>query len=111
MCCSWSTRRATERPGSSRRRHAGVAAGRKGRHQEARRRAGLDNAIVSAESKETAEAAAGTASAQYQAALSARNLAELNLERTVVRRAVTGYVTNLNVHAGDLPPSAPPSWR
>jgi multidrug resistance efflux pump len=41
--------------------------------QEARRRAGLDNAIVSAESKETAEAAAGTASAQYQAALSARN--------------------------------------
>ena len=72
------------------------------RTQEARRRAGLDNAIVSAESKETAEAAAGTASAQYQAALAARNLAELNLERTVVRAPVTGYVTNLNVHAGDF---------
>jgi RND family efflux transporter MFP subunit len=72
------------------------------RTQEAKRRAGLDNAIVSAESKETAEAAAGTASAQYQAALSARNLAELNLERTVVRAPVTGYVTNLNVHAGDF---------
>jgi RND family efflux transporter MFP subunit len=72
------------------------------RTQEAKRRAGLDNAIVSAESKETAEAAVGTASAQYQAALSARNLAELNLERTVVRAPVTGYVTNLNVHAGDF---------
>jgi RND family efflux transporter MFP subunit len=72
------------------------------RTQEARRRAGLDSSIVSAESKETAEAAVGTASAQYQAALSARNLAELNLERTVVRAPVTGYVTNLNVHAGDF---------
>jgi RND family efflux transporter MFP subunit len=72
------------------------------RTQEAKRRAGLDNAIVSAESKETAEAAVGTASAQYQAALSASNLAELNLERTVVRAPVTGYVTNLNVHAGDF---------
>jgi RND family efflux transporter MFP subunit len=72
------------------------------RTQEAKRRAGLDNAIISAESKETAEAAVGTASAQYQAALSARNLAELNLERTVVRAPVTGYVTNLNVHAGDF---------
>jgi len=72
------------------------------RSQEAKRRAGLDSSIVSAESKETAEAAVGTASAQYQAALSARNLAELNLERTVVRAPVTGYVTNLNVHAGDF---------
>lgn len=72
------------------------------RAQEANRRAALDNAVVSAESKEMAQAAAGTASAQYQAALSARNLAALNLERTVVRAPVSGYVTNLNVHAGDF---------
>lgn len=72
------------------------------RAQEARRRAGLDDAIVSAESKETAQAAVGTASAQYQAAVAARDLAQLNLERTVVRAPVTGYVTNLNVHAGDF---------
>nr|WP_154381186.1 efflux RND transporter periplasmic adaptor subunit [Duganella guangzhouensis] len=72
------------------------------RAQEAKRRAGLDSSIVSAESKETAEAAVGTASAQYQAAMAARELAELNLERTVVRAPVTGYVTNLNVHAGDF---------
>lgn len=72
------------------------------RSQEAKRRADLDDAIVSAESKETAQAAVGTASAQYQAAFAARELAELNLERTVVRAPVTGYVTNLNVHPGDF---------
>jgi RND family efflux transporter MFP subunit len=72
------------------------------RAKEASRRAGLDNAIVSAESRETAEFAAGTASAQYQAALAARGMAELNLERTVVRAPVSGYVTNLNVHVGDF---------
>jgi RND family efflux transporter MFP subunit len=72
------------------------------RSREASRRAALDSSIVSAESMETAEFAVGTASAQYQAALSARSLAELNLERTVVRAPVSGYVTNLNVHAGDF---------
>ncbi|HEU4843136.1 MAG TPA: efflux RND transporter periplasmic adaptor subunit [Burkholderiaceae bacterium] len=72
------------------------------RAQEARRRAGLDSSVVSAENRETAEAAADTATAQYQAALAARSLAQLNLERTVVRAPVTGYVTNLNVHAGDF---------
>jgi len=77
-----------------------VEKGRRGK--EASRRAGLDDAVVSAESKETAQFAVGTATAQYQAALAARRLAELNLERTVVRAPVTGYVTNLNVHAGDF---------
>jgi RND family efflux transporter MFP subunit len=72
------------------------------RTSEAKRRAGLDSSIVSAESKETADAAMGSAAAQYQAAVSARDLAELNLERTVVRAPVTGYVTNLNVYAGDF---------
>lgn len=78
----------------------GVEKGR--RTREASRRAALDAAIVSAENRETAEFAADTASAQYQAALAARDLAALNLERTVVRAPVTGYVTNLNVHAGDF---------
>jgi RND family efflux transporter MFP subunit len=72
------------------------------RAAEAKRRAGLDNAIISAENKETAEAAAEAASAQYQAAVAAHETAELNLERTVVRAPVTGYVTNLNVYAGDF---------
>jgi RND family efflux transporter MFP subunit len=77
-----------------------VEKGRRGK--EAKRRQALDSAIVSAESMETAEFAVGTASAQYQAALAARDLAALNLERTVVRAPVDGYVTNLNVHAGDF---------
>ena len=72
------------------------------RSKEASRRAALDSSIVSTESMETAQFAVGTASAQYQAAQSARDLARLNLERTVVRAPVTGYVTNLNVHAGDF---------
>nr|WP_233410410.1 biotin/lipoyl-binding protein [Rugamonas sp. CCM 8940] len=72
------------------------------RSKEASRRAGLDSSIVSAESRETAEFAVGTASAQYHAALVARNMARLNLERTVVRAPAAGYVTNLNVHVGDF---------
>jgi len=72
------------------------------RSKEASRRAGLDNSVVSAESRETAEFAVGTATAQYQAAVTARNLAQLNLERTVVRAPVTGYVTNLHVYVGDF---------
>jgi len=72
------------------------------RTKEANRRNALDASIISAENRETAEFAVGTASAQYQAALAARDLAALNVERTVVRAPVTGYVTNLNVHAGDF---------
>ncbi|WP_295994851.1 biotin/lipoyl-binding protein [Rugamonas sp.] len=72
------------------------------RAKEAGRRAGLDDSIVSAESRETAEFAVGTASAQYKAALAAVDMAKLNLERTVVRAPVSGYVTNLNVYAGDF---------
>ncbi|MFB9287731.1 efflux RND transporter periplasmic adaptor subunit [Pseudoduganella plicata] len=72
------------------------------RSSEARRRAALDDAVVSLESRETAQYAVGTASAQYRAAQAALKLAQLNLERTVVRAPVTGYVTNLHVHTGDF---------
>ena len=72
------------------------------RTKEANRRNALDASIISAENRETAEFAVGTASAQYQAALAARDMAALNVERTTVRAPVTGYVTNLNVHAGDF---------
>ncbi|MFC4490041.1 efflux RND transporter periplasmic adaptor subunit [Chromobacterium aquaticum] len=72
------------------------------RGQEAARRNGLDSAVVSAENRETATFAAAAAGSQYQAALAARDLAQLNLERTVVRAPVDGFVTNLNVHVGDF---------
>ncbi len=78
----------------------GVEKGRRG--SEAKRRAALDADIISAESRETADYALGTATAHYRAALAARELARLNMERTVVRAPVTGYITNLHVHAGDF---------
>ncbi|OQS39457.1 efflux RND transporter periplasmic adaptor subunit [Chromobacterium haemolyticum] len=72
------------------------------RGKEAARRDSLDSTVVSAENRETASFAAAAAGSQYQAALAARDLAQLNLERTVVRAPADGYVTNLNVHVGDF---------
>lgn len=72
------------------------------RGSEAKRRADLDDSVIPAESRESAAYAAGTADAQYRGALAARRLAQLNLERTVVRAPVSGYVTNLHVHRGDF---------
>jgi len=72
------------------------------RSHEAGRRAGLGSDIVSAESKDNADYAVSSAGAQLEAAQAARKLATLNLERTVVRAPVSGYVTNLNVHVGDF---------
>ncbi|MED5598433.1 efflux RND transporter periplasmic adaptor subunit [Janthinobacterium sp. P210006] len=72
------------------------------RDKEAQRRANLDASIISTESRESAAFAASSASSQVQAALAARALAQLNLERTTVRAPVSGYVTNLNVHKGDF---------
>jgi RND family efflux transporter MFP subunit len=72
------------------------------RSSEARRRASLDSSIVSTESRETADFAVTAAAAQYQAALATRNVARINLDRTVVRAPATGYITNLNVFAGSF---------
>jgi multidrug resistance efflux pump len=72
------------------------------RSTEAKRRAALDASVVSTESRETADFAVNSATAAYQAALAARNLAQVNLDRTVIRAPVTGYVTNLRVYVGDF---------
>jgi RND family efflux transporter MFP subunit len=72
------------------------------RSNEARRRASLDSSIVSTESREGADFAVTAAAAQYQAALAARNAAQINLDRTVVRAPATGYITNLNVFSGSF---------
>jgi multidrug resistance efflux pump len=72
------------------------------RSTEAKRRALLDSSVVSTESRETADFAVNTANAQFQAAQAARNLAQVNLERTVIRAPATGYVTNLRVYVGDF---------
>jgi RND family efflux transporter MFP subunit len=81
---------------------AGQQVERGRRSKEAQRRAALDDAVISAENRESAGYAADSAGAQLRAVQAARELAQLNLEHTVVRAPVSGYVTNLNVHAGDF---------
>lgn len=78
------------------------------RSSEARRRASLDSSIVSTESREGANYAVNAANAQYQAALAARNTAQINLDRTVVRAPATGYITNLNVFTGSFATAGAP---
>jgi RND family efflux transporter MFP subunit len=69
---------------------------------EARRRAELDAAVVSRESRESTQAIAEAAAARVKEAEVALSLAQLNLERASVRAPTDGYVTNLNVHVGDF---------
>ncbi|CDF82316.1 hypothetical protein PKB_0950 [Pseudomonas knackmussii B13] len=71
------------------------------RQLSAKRRAAMDNEVVSRESLDDASNTAAAAEADYQQALAALDAAKLNLQRTQVRAAVDGYVTNLNVHRGD----------
>lgn len=71
------------------------------RAREAARRAGLDAAIVTSENRESATSLSAIAAARYEAAVAARDTAQLNLERTDVRAPADGYVTNLHVYTGD----------
>ncbi|UVE18921.1 HlyD family secretion protein [Pseudomonas sp. LS44] len=71
------------------------------RRANAKRRATMDNRVVSRESLDDASNTAAAAEADYQQAQAALEGARLNLTRTRVLAPVDGYVTNLNVHAGD----------
>ncbi|EIK95306.1 secretion protein HlyD family protein [Pseudomonas sp. M47T1] len=71
------------------------------RQVNAKRRADMDNLVVSKESREDAGNVASSAEADYQQAVAALDAAQLNLSRTKVLATVDGYVTNLNVHVGD----------
>jgi multidrug resistance efflux pump len=71
------------------------------RHQQAVRRRGLDSSVVSVESREDVGAQEKQAQANYHASLAALDTARLNLQRSEVRSPVDGYVTNLNLFAGD----------
>ncbi|WP_416422598.1 HlyD family secretion protein [Pseudomonas sp. App30] len=71
------------------------------RQVNAKRRADMDNLVVSKESREDAGNVASSAEADYQQAVAALDAAQLNLARTKVLATVDGYVTNLNVHVGD----------
>ncbi|WP_426141016.1 efflux RND transporter periplasmic adaptor subunit [Pseudomonas sp. DWP3-1-2] len=71
------------------------------RKVNAKRRADMDNLVISTESRDDAGNIATSAQADYQLAVAQLEAAELNLRRTRVLAAVDGYVTNLNVHRGD----------
>ena len=68
--------------------------------QQWTRRKKLTELSISNEAKQTAELTANQADAAYQQAVANRSTAQLNLDRTVVRASVNGYVTNLTLVVG-----------
>ena len=58
--------------------------------------------LVATETHEENVAATETAKAALDAALAARQTAQLNVHRTAVRASVNGIVTNLDLHPGDF---------
>ncbi len=69
---------------------------------QATRRAALDDQVISRENREDTDLIASSANAEYDAALAQRDQARLNVERTVVRSPVDGWVSNLLVRPGDF---------
>jgi multidrug resistance efflux pump len=70
------------------------------RQSDVRRRRGLTG-IVSAEEQENIEGSAAVAAAALAGAQAALDIAKLNLERSVLRAPVSGYVTHLRLRPGD----------
>jgi multidrug resistance efflux pump len=56
--------------------------------------------VIAAEELDNARRQAESATAQYSESSASRDVAALNLERTVVRASVNGYVTNLTLTKG-----------
>jgi multidrug resistance efflux pump len=70
------------------------------RAQEAARRARLTNLSISDEARQDAILTANSAAASHQQAVADRSTAQLNLDRTVIRAPVNGFVTNLTLDVG-----------
>jgi RND family efflux transporter MFP subunit len=69
----------------------------------------LANGVTSVSDREQAESAYAIAQAGYQQAMADLEVANLNLERTEVRAVADGYVTNLELHAGDYVQAGSPA--
>jgi multidrug resistance efflux pump len=72
------------------------------RQSQADRRARLSDLAASAETKENAMRTAASTAASYRQALADVSVAQLNLERTVIRAPVNGFVTNLTLDVGQF---------
>lgn len=69
--------------------------------REATRREDLPSLAVTVEQQQEYETRAIAAQAQYEQAVANLNQAQANLQRTVIRSPVNGWVTNLLTQAGD----------
>jgi multidrug resistance efflux pump len=70
-------------------------------HQhEADRRAKLTQLSITAEDKEDAQHQAASATASYEQAVADLSMAQLNLDRTVLRAPVNGFITNFTLVTG-----------
>ena len=69
--------------------------------QDAARRRALIKGVISGEDIQQTGSAARVAAANYQGALAALELAQLNLSHATVRAPVAGYVTHLRLRPGD----------
>ncbi|BAN27772.1 aromatic acid efflux system membrane fusion protein EmrA subfamily (plasmid) [Caballeronia insecticola] len=78
------------------------------RRDDAKRRADLDDAVVSAEARQNAGFQADAALAAYDQAVAALDAAKLDLSRTRVLSPVDGFVTNLQTWQGDYATIATP---
>jgi RND family efflux transporter MFP subunit len=68
-------------------------------NSQRRQKLGVD--AISMEEKQTSQSSANVADAAYRSAVAARDQAQVNLGRTVIRSPVNGYVTNLTLRVGD----------
>lgn len=71
------------------------------RQSLAERRKHLSAESISKEEQQISESTASVATAAYQEAKAQCDLAKLNLDRTVIRSPVNGYVDNLRLRVGD----------
>lgn len=67
----------------------------------ANRRRQMSTEAISTEEQQTSESSASVAEAAYAEAKAQRDLARLNLERTIIRSPVNGYIDNLRLRVGD----------
>ncbi len=72
------------------------------RQHQAARRAKLTTLSISDEAREDAVLTANSAAAAYQQAVADRSTAQLNLDRTILRAPVNGFITNLTLEVGQF---------
>ena len=70
------------------------------RQREAVRRSRLTSLAISDEARENSVLTANSMAAAYEQAIADRSTAQLNLDRTVIRAPVNGFVTNLTLDVG-----------